>query len=77
MERIDSTNTSAARRPKWNQVLMAVLIGVAVVQWTVGPAFNWLRPDATEGARFFVVKVVTCCCQMAVVSWKNMTRVQN
>lgn len=67
MERIDSIETSERHQPAWGRVLMALLVGVAVVQWTVGPLLSWLRPDATEGERFFVVKVITFAWIAAVV----------
>lgn len=38
---------------------MALLVGLAAVQWTVGPLLGRLRPDATMGERLLVVKGIT------------------
>jgi membrane protease YdiL (CAAX protease family) len=59
MERIDSIETSERHQPAWGRVLMALLVGFAAVQWTVGPLLGWIRPDATEIERYLVVKGVT------------------
>ena len=67
MERIDSNDTSAPRRPNWHRILMSVLVGIAVVQWTVGPLMGVLRPEATEAQTYFVVKGVTLGWVVAVI----------
>jgi len=59
MKRIDSIDTSGQHQPAWGRVLMALLVGFAAVQWTVGPLLSWIRPDATEIERYLVVKGVT------------------
>jgi membrane protease YdiL (CAAX protease family) len=59
MERTDSIETSDRHPPKWNRVLLALLTGLAVVQWASSPLLEWLRPDATMGDRMLVVKGVT------------------
>jgi membrane protease YdiL (CAAX protease family) len=48
-------------------VLIALLVGFAVVQWTIGPLHGWIRPDATEGERYLVVKGVTLAWIAAVL----------
>jgi membrane protease YdiL (CAAX protease family) len=59
MERIDSIHTSDRSPPNWKRVLIAVLVGFAGVQWTVGPLLGLIRPDASEFERYLAVKGVT------------------
>lgn len=59
MEYIGTIETSERRPPTWNRVLIALLVGLAVVQWTVGPLLSQIRPNATMGERLLVVKAIT------------------
>ncbi len=67
MERIDPIETSERYHPSWLRVLIALLAGVAAVQWTIGPLLGWIRPDATEIEQYLVVKGVTFAWIAAVV----------
>jgi membrane protease YdiL (CAAX protease family) len=67
MKRNDPIETSESQHPAWGRVLLALLVGLAVVQWTIGPLLGWIRPDATESEQFLVVKVVTLAWVAAVV----------
>lgn len=67
MERTNSIETSAQHKPAWGRVLVTLLAGVAVFQWTLGPLMAWLRPDATEAEVYLVVKGVTFAFVAAVV----------
>ncbi len=67
MERIDSIETSERHHPNWLRVLIALLAGVAAVQWFIGPLLGWIRPDATEIEQYLVVKGVTFAWIAAVV----------
>jgi membrane protease YdiL (CAAX protease family) len=59
MEHIEAVETSERRGPNWLRILIGLLIGIAAVQWTLGPLHGWVRPDATEIERYLVVKGVT------------------
>ena len=59
MERTSSSETSDPRRPEWSRVLLALLAGLAVVQWASAPLLAWLHPNATISDRMLVVKGVT------------------
>jgi membrane protease YdiL (CAAX protease family) len=59
MEHINSIETSERRHPNWYRVLLALLLGFAALQWTVGPVLGWIRPDATMGERLLVLKGIT------------------
>jgi membrane protease YdiL (CAAX protease family) len=67
MERIDAIETSARRNPNWYRVLMALLVGFAVVQWTLGPLLGRIRPDAGEIELYLVIKGITLVWIAAVV----------
>jgi len=67
MEHIDSIETSERRHPNWYRVLVALLVGFAAVQWTIGPLLGRIRPDASEIERYLVLKGVTFAWIAAVV----------
>ena len=51
MERTNSIETREGRRPNWTRMLVALVVGFAVVQWSVGPLMGVLRPGASEEDR--------------------------
>jgi membrane protease YdiL (CAAX protease family) len=67
MERNDPSRTSERDQPKWNRLLLTLLVGVVVVQWGSVPLFEWLRPDATMNDRMVVVKGITFVFFAAVI----------
>jgi membrane protease YdiL (CAAX protease family) len=67
MERIDPIQTSERHDPRWSRMLIALVVGFAAVQWSVGPLLGWLRPGATEIERYLVLKGVTLAWIAAVI----------
>jgi hypothetical protein len=59
MEHIDPIETSERRSPNWARMLIAILVGFLAVQWTIGPLWGAIRPDASEIERYLVLKGVT------------------
>ena len=56
MEPNDSIQTSERGEPAWGRIMVLLLVGVAAVQWFVGPWHGSIRPDAGVAEAFFVVK---------------------